>query len=224
MAVDVSASVDRFEYQLQLKGIAEAFRNPRVTSTIERLGGNGIAVAMILWSQNYNIKLVVPFTHIYDRHTAMKFGERVGRVSRGGLSGYTALGGAIRRATELLQENQFDGTRRTIDISGDGRNNTRPALGVPRQHALALGITVNGLAIESDDARLTNYYFRNVIVGAGSFVETAADYGDFAAAMLRKLVREITPPITKRHRPAGGRMLHACAACIRRGNERQIAD
>jgi len=135
-----------------------------------------------------------------------------------------ALGGAIRRATELLQENQFDGTRRTIDISGDGRNNTRPALGAPRQHAQALGITVNGLAIESDDARLTNYYFSNVIVGAGSFVETAADYGDFAAAMLRKLVREITPPITKRHRPAGGRLLHACAACIRRGNERQIAD
>ena len=133
-------------------------------------------------------------------------------MSRGRLSGYTALGGAIRHATELLETNGFDGARRTIDISGDGRNNTRPVLGAPRQRAQALGITVNGLAIESDDARLTGYFADTVIVGAEAFVETAADYSDFARAILRKLLREIAPPLSDYQTPNPVR--HACVSCL----------
>ena len=139
LAVDVSGSVDSHEYQLQMQGISQAFHDPKVTAAIERLGGNGIAVAIILWSQNYNIKLAVPFTHVSDRKTLWAFGNRAARVSRGRLAGYTALGGAIRHATQLLEDNRFDGSRRTIDISGDGRSNTRPALGVPRSAPANLG-------------------------------------------------------------------------------------
>ena len=61
-------------------------------------------------------------------------------------------------------------------------------------------------------------------VGAGSFVETAADYTDFAPAILRKLVREITPPVTEYKPPAGKRSRYACAACIRHSNGGQVGN
>ncbi|MEM8977601.1 MAG: DUF1194 domain-containing protein, partial [Pseudomonadota bacterium] len=39
---------------------------------------------------------------------------------------------------------------------------------------------------------LDQYYRRNVIGGPGSFVIVAQSYDDYAKAMIRKLIREIT--------------------------------
>ena len=52
LAIDVSSSVDEEEYQLQMRGVAAAFRHPDVIAAIEATGGNGIAVAMVQWSDN----------------------------------------------------------------------------------------------------------------------------------------------------------------------------
>jgi hypothetical protein len=50
---------------------------------------------------------------------------------------------------------------------------------------------VNGLAILKEDQGLAVWYHDNVIAGAGSFVIAAADYEDFSAAIVGKLIREI---------------------------------
>ncbi len=60
-----------------------------------------------------------------------------------------------------------------------------------RQMAGARGVIVNGLAILGEQG-VDAWYRRNVIVGPGSFVMVAKDYEDFAEAMRRKLLREIT--------------------------------
>ena len=56
------------------------------------------------------------------------------------------------------------------------------------------GITINGLAILSDDPRLDIYYRRSVIGGQDAFVEVAHDFTQFATAIRQKLIREIYPP------------------------------
>ncbi len=56
----------------------------------------------------------------------------------------------------------------------------------------AKGVTVNGLAIVSeDDLSLPTWYRDNVIAGPGSFVIAISDYADFADAIRKKLLREI---------------------------------
>jgi hypothetical protein len=57
--------------------------------------------------------------------------------------------------------------------------------------ASARGVTVNGLAILNEDRDLARWYRDHVISGLGSFVVPAADFHDFAEAIVNKLVREI---------------------------------
>jgi hypothetical protein len=78
-----------------------------------------------------------------------------------------------------------------IDLSGDGRANTGEPPAAARDRALALGITVNGLAIRTRDRRLDRYYRQHVIGGPGAFVMSVGGYDSFAVAMRRKLLREI---------------------------------
>jgi uncharacterized protein DUF1194 len=64
-----------------------------------------------------------------------------------------------------------------------------------RLHPLlsAADIVVNGLVIGTDDAAdLAAYFRQTVILGSGSFVEVANGYADYARAMKRKLLRELS--------------------------------
>ena len=61
-------------------------------------------------------------------------------------------------------------------------------------------MTVNGLAILTDEPDLESYYREEVISGPGAFTMAVATYEDFAEAMRRKLIREI------RYRPDVSRL------------------
>ena len=56
------------------------------------------------------------------------------------------------------------------------------------------GITINALTILNEWPTLDSYFENNVVGGAGNFVMPANDYDDFAEAIYRKLLREITGP------------------------------
>ena len=105
--------------------------------------------------------------------------------------GHTAIGSALAFALNSLEANRFTGLRRVIDVSGDGRANDGVPLHAQRDRALERGVTVNGLAILNELPHLDRYFHKYLIGGAGSFVIVARDYVDFAAAMTRKLLREI---------------------------------
>src|SRR5690606_8455088 len=108
---------------------------------------------------------------------------------------------AITHGAALIASCPCTPIRGVIDISGDNRDNRSltPAV-VARQAAAAQGITVNALAVldgsrgapsESGKPWLVDAYEREVIAGPGAFVIAARDRGDFARALLQKMVREI---------------------------------
>ncbi len=189
LAIDNSSSVNSREYELQRQGIAKAFADPEVIEAIKSLNG-GVAVALYQWGESARSRMVLPFARINNQRSAEAFAFRVSVLQREPPSAYTALGNAIIASAKLFEENSFDGARRIIDISGDGRNNNGISPEAARAGVVALGITINGLPVISDDNTLHHYYQSRVIGGPHSFIEPAIDYDAFAIAIKRKLLRE----------------------------------
>ncbi len=209
LAVDASASVSGEEFDLQVRGLAEAFRHRSVSQAIRAAGDLGLAVALVQWADYRQHALSVDWTVVRDAAGARQFAKQIESVRRS-VAGSTAIGGALEFAILQLGGNGFAGRRKVIDVSGDGRNNQGPAAWLVRNLAAARGITVNGLAILNEDPTLDRYYLTNVIGGPGAFVMTANDYATYRLAILTKLVKEISgPPTAARPAPPGRRLAAA---------------
>ncbi len=204
LAVDASGSVNRDELQLQLNGIAMAFRDPEILGAISLGTYQTIAVALLIWSDAGYPKYPTKWFLVSSALDAEKFAARVESFNdrHGALTaiggGGTGLGSGLTFAINMLARNNIEGLRKVVDVSGDGPE-TRPwnkgAITLPAARVLAAinSVTVNGLAIETDIANLTYYYRKNVLVGPASFVLTARNFEDFARAMKLKLLREFSP-------------------------------
>jgi hypothetical protein len=191
LAVDSSGSVDFGEFDLQKLGIARAFRDPEVIEAIERWAPKGVAVSVVYWSGRGQQQVAVDWTKVVDRASAEALAARI-EQSRRSMLAETALGEGLRFAVNQLGRSPYQGVRRVIDVSGDGRSNVGEAPGPLRDAAAAAGITINGLAILNDDLAVDLYYADQVIGGHDAFVTTARDYDDFARAMRLKLLREVS--------------------------------
>jgi len=191
LAVDASSSVSAAEFELQIQGLAQAFRDSRVLQAIRASGELGLAVSLVQWSGDRKQVLAVDWALVADPEAAAAFAERLAEVPRFVIGGGTAIGDALRFALGQLDGNDFRGRRRVIDVSGDGRANQGAQPATLRDQAVDLGITINGLAILNEDAAVADYYRAQVIGGAGAFVMTANDYDSYASAILTKLLREI---------------------------------
>jgi hypothetical protein len=198
LAVDVSLSIDDEEFALQRAGYAAAFRNPHVIDAITSGGTGTMAVTYIQWSGATEQQQIIAWRLIRDEASAVSFAAELAAAGRLVASGSTSLSGAIDVSARLLRESGFAATRRVIDISGDGYNNSGRLPIYARDEAVAEGITINGLAILKNEPLLEGYYERNVMGGQGAFVMTAEDFGDFAQAILGKLVREVAELATSR--------------------------
>ena len=198
LAVDASSSVSGVEFDLQVRGLAEAFRHRSVVRAIRATGDLGLAVSLFQWADDHQQILVIDWMVVRDAPTASRFAEEVETMIRA-IAGNTAIGGALEFAIGQLEGNGFDGRRKVIDVSGDGRSNHGSAAWLARDLAVARGITVNGLAILNEEPTLERYYRANVIGGTGAFVMTANDYEAYAVAILTKLIKEIasTPVATR---------------------------
>ena len=191
LAIDCSWSVDQTEFEQQMQGTALALRDAEVVSAALSGPLGRISVAMVHWSSDVSQILAIPWTLIDGPEAALDLSDRILATRRETSEGGTAIGAALRFSTLLFEIDPHPGTRRVIDVSGDGRNNTRENVGPARSEALSYGITINGLPILTDDPTL-DYYFRNVLIGgSGAFVEIARDYDAYAEAIRRKLLREI---------------------------------
>jgi Protein of unknown function (DUF1194) len=189
LAVDVSASVTPESYVLQRDGIARAFGNLRLADVIAANPG-GAEILVLEWSDPDKIKVTVGWTVITDRRSAGAFAAAV-RATRRSSQGLTAIGPALSAAAAQFDTMPMPAARRVIDISGDGMADFGPPPAAARDHIVAAGITINGLAILTEEPWLEDYYRRNVIGGPAAFVLAARDFSSFADAMLRKLVQEV---------------------------------
>jgi Protein of unknown function (DUF1194) len=124
LADDVSNSMGESKFQLQRLGYAAAFSNPRVIAAI-RAGSSGrIAVAFVEWSGILQQKIVIDWTIISNDETARQFGDRIVEAPRAFDKNSTSISAGIDFAMAQLDRAPYEARRRTIDVSGDGDNNS----------------------------------------------------------------------------------------------------
>jgi hypothetical protein len=189
LAVDVSASVTADSYLLQRNGIERAFENPRIAGAISAVPG-GIEALVLEWSDPDRTAVTVGWTRLRNPDSAAAFAAAI-RATRRSSEGLTAIGPALLAAAAAFDRAPESAPRRIIDISGNGMANFGLPPSVARDRIVAAGMSINGLAILTEEPWLEAYYRSNVIGGPGAFVVAVRDFRSFADAMLRKLVQEI---------------------------------
>jgi Protein of unknown function (DUF1194) len=202
LAADVSRSIDQPKFQLQREGYAAAISHPRVLNAITSGPHRRIAVCFVEWSGVSAQKVVIDWTLIGDAAAARRFGDQLLEAPRS-FADRTAISGAIDFAGALFDRAPYDSTRHTIDVSGDGTNNSGRDVSAARDDAVAKGITINGLVILTDaplawnsehtnpPGGLANYYRDNVGGGPGAFVIVAENFNSFREAITKKMIAEV---------------------------------
>jgi hypothetical protein len=214
LASDVSRSVDAAKFKLQRDGYIAAISNPRVIETI-RSGPHGrIAVCFIEWSGVGAQKVVIDWTLIDGSKTAQDFASQLDEAQRS-FADRTSISGGIDFAMAQLERAPYQSTRRTIDVSGDGTNNSGRDVTAARDDAIAQGVTINGLVILSEQplswnadhtnppGGLATYYRQNVVGGPAAFVMVAENFNTFGQAILNKLIAEVADAGHAQHAAAG---------------------
>jgi hypothetical protein len=214
LAVDTSVSVDVREFALQMLGLADAFRDQSVVAAIRQAGRNGIAVTLVQWSLGLQQRIAVDWSHLHDAASAAAFARAIETSPRHFTGNGTSISSALVFSSKLFDDNGFRGRRRVIDVSGDGRNNSGSSPAGMRDLIVAQGVVINGLAILDGDLALGRYFQANVAGGANSFVITANTFGDYAEAIRRKLLREISVPVALAPGETGGPGLQAFPVTI----------
>jgi hypothetical protein len=198
LAVDVSRSIDADEARLQREGYRTAVSDPVVVAAIRGGMLGSIAIAYVEWAGIEYQQTVIPWRRIASQADANAWAAEIADAPRNSLS-WTSIHGAIRHARLVLADCPWEATRRVIDVSGDGVNNSGPPADLQRDAAVAEGITINGLPIINDrptfgrmpPVPLDDYFRENVIGGDGHFMIVAEDFESFGVAVKRKLIREI---------------------------------
>ncbi len=195
LAIDCSYSVDDSEFRLQMDGLATAFRTPEVQRAIAEGPHRRIAVTVALWSSVKFQSVIVPWSIVAKPGDAEKLARIIETAPRSIPVAGTSISEAMRFSAKLLQSAPVNPTRKVIDVSADGRNNSGMAPPLVRDQLAAAGITINALVVPSQEWTVLDKWFeRNVVGGPFHFVIVANTYDDYAEAIYRKLLREITGP------------------------------
>lgn len=200
LAVDVSASIDGGEINLQRAGYVAALTDPRGISAMLSGPLGRVAVTYVEWSET--ARVTVPWTVISDAADAQRFAlaVQVFPIPRGGL---TNIVNALDFSALLFEGNEIEGTRRVIDLSADGRDSKgdEPIVAAARDRALSSGIVINGLVINPQQEQsevegvkydLEGYFHEVVIGGPGAFTVVTETPEDFPRAIVNKLVLEVS--------------------------------
>jgi len=199
LAADVSRSIDSEKFQLQRDGYAAAITDPRVLEAIKSGRTGRIGVSFVEWSGLSSQRVVIDWATISDAESAKNFADRLLEAPRS-FADRTSISSAIEFAMAHLARAPFESARHTIDVSGDGTNNSGGEVTQARDAAVAQGATINGLVILSETplawnpdhtnpaGGLENYYRNNVIGGPGAFVMAAEGFNSFGRAIVKKMI------------------------------------
>lgn len=201
LAVDVSLSMSPDELEIQREGYSAALTDQRVLDAIAQ-GLNGkIAITYFEWAGTTTHQVVVPWTIVATREDAEAVAAKLSAMPPNSAR-RTSISSALEFGADLFAESPFRGTKRVIDISGDGPNNQGAPVHLVRDTVVAQGIVINGLplmtnsglisAYDVDD--LDRYYTDCVIGGPGAFMVPVNGWSQFPEAVRRKLVLELAGP------------------------------
>ena len=201
LGLDVSGSVDEGEYQLQFRGLAAALVSDDVRASLVRLPDAPVRILVFEWSGQDYQRVLIEWTDITSPSRLEAVSQQLRSTTRRPAPPTTALGQAIQVGAGFLNQ-QPDCWKRTLDISGDGKNNTGPEphhVNSPEKigdiviNALIIGVDASSRLshAELSIAELTAYFAHRVLAGPGAFSEVAMGFEDYERAMSRKLLREL---------------------------------
>ncbi len=191
LAMDVSRSVMNPEYDLQMEGLADAFRDAVVLDLIE--GAGGVMATVTQWSGAGDQAQTVPWQYLESRASTLSFADEISNQRRSYFGAYTATGDALLHAAAISATNPTTCRRKVIDVSGDGKGNRGTDPKRVSAQLVNQGFTINALAILGAKPSPLDFYARDVIGGPGAFVEAADGFDAYAAAIRRKILRELSP-------------------------------
>lgn len=204
LAVDISSSMDKDEQRLQRDGYVAALRHPAIVGALTSGSIGRIALTYFEWGNQISINTVLEWTLLENQADVLAAADILARAPIGTAQS-TSISGALAAAALMIGQNGFSGTRRVIDISGDGPNNVGGGVLAARQAVLAMGIEINGLPILIKKGRggfqidnLDLYYRECVIGGPSAFVIAVYDKKRMASTILQKLVLEMADLAPKR--------------------------
>lgn len=201
LGLDISGSVDAGEYRQQLDGLATALTSAAVRDVLFAQSAAPVRISVYEWSGPEDQHIILPWTDLSTPADLAHATATLRSHQRPTATLTTAIGSALLAGFSLL-EGQDDCWKRTLDLSGDGPANTGPRPQDIGDNLMPGGVTVNGLVIGPDASTgsraafetingLSAYYSNYVLRGPDAFVETALGFADYAAAMERKLLREL---------------------------------
>jgi len=195
LAVDTSRSMDYEEVRIQREGYVEALRHKEFLDAVKGGLTGRIAISYFEWAGYVVPGSVLDWQVIETEKDALDFADKL-EARPIATQRRTSISAAIVQGVLMLAASPYKSNREVIDVSGDGPNNSGDPVTPARDTALGTGAVINGLAImlrPSDVPEgLDKYYADCVIGGPGSFVLPVRKIEDFAVAVRRKLVWEIS--------------------------------
>jgi hypothetical protein len=201
IAVDISYSVEMDDLAAQREAYAKAIVSPEFLRALQAGPIGRIALTYFEWSSTKDQNVVISWRQIDGPESAEALAAEMMQapIRRGSR---TSISGAIKFAAPLFEQNPYRGSRRVIDISGDGPNNSGDPVATARDTALQQGIVITGMPIlinatppaSTDISHIDHidwYYEDCVIAGPGSFVVPVTDRESFKEAIRTKLALEV---------------------------------
>ncbi|KAA2316137.1 DUF1194 domain-containing protein [Pseudooceanicola sediminis] len=204
LMVDVSRSMTTHELDIQRHGYAAALTSDAVMDVIAQGFLGRIAVTYVEWAGPGSHRIVLDWTTIGTLPEAEAVSAILMNTQPFGMQ-RTSISSALDYAAELIENNQYQGLRRVIDVSGDGPNNSGAPVVPSRDRVLAQGIVINGLPLMTDEGvgsqwtvnDLDAYYRDCVIGGHGAFVVAVHSWDEFASAVRQKILMEIASAVPR---------------------------
>lgn len=191
LASDISYSVGPNEMDLQRRGYVDAFRSPDVIQAM--VGGRygRVAITYFEWAGPDTQAQILPWVIIADPADALEF-ARLLEEAELHRSGQTSISEALFAAKAMFATAP-PALRHVIDISSDGYNNSGRRITEARDDLVWHGITINGLPILTDEAPDLDVYFRDCVIGGpGAIMHVADGPEDFAEALRKKMILELS--------------------------------
>ncbi|WP_353618782.1 DUF1194 domain-containing protein [Tropicibacter sp. R16_0] len=212
LGLDVSGSVSRQEYRLQIEGLAGALQDAEVKRALLSTPELPVHLMVFEWSAPEFQRILLNWTAVDSAETLLRITQTLALTRRAPAPPGTAVGTAMQFGVAQLA--QVPGCwKHTLDLSGDGLHNMGPSPHIIKARLDGSAITINGLVIGADtqdstDTRMAQigelvaYFQARVIHGPDAFVETALGFEDFQAAMTRKLLRELAVVVLSQSPPS----------------------
>ncbi|WP_454848574.1 DUF1194 domain-containing protein [Rhizobium binxianense] len=202
LAVDTSRSMDYEETRIQREGYVEALKHKEFIDAVKGGLTGRIAISYFEWAGYVVPDSVIDWQVIETEQDALDFANKL-EARPINTQRRTSISAALAQGAAMLVSSPYQGMRQVIDVSGDGANNSGNPVTPARDKAVEAGFIINGLAIMLRPSEvpggLDKYYADCVVGGPGSFVLPVHKIEDFAIAIRRKLVLEISglaPPAT----------------------------